>query len=71
MTLLKEKELMCAEVMRENGITNRKIARQFKVDESTIRYRLKRRADGTKDGRSRQSSVCDPYRDVIDSWNAE
>lgn len=71
MTKLKEKELMCAEVLRENGISNREIARQLQVDESTVRYRLKREQESSDDGRSRQPSVCDPYKDIIHKWITE
>jgi len=68
MTKLKERELMCATVLRENGISNREIAKQLNVDESTIRYRLKRNQDKQKDGRNSQPSVCDPYKDVVENW---
>ena len=70
MTKLKEKEFMCAEVLRENGMSNREIAKQFEVDESTIRYHQERKKEGIEDGRRHQPSVCDPYRQVIEDWNA-
>ncbi len=69
MTKLKEKELMCAEVLQENGMSNREVAKQFNVDESTIRYRLNRRKKGEVDGRSHQPSICDPYQEEIEEWN--
>ena len=68
MTKLKERELMCAKVLRENGISNREIARQLNVDESTIRHRLNRRQEKIEEGRTRQPSVCDPYKKVIEEW---
>lgn len=68
MTKLRERELVCAEVLRENGESMRGVARQLGVDESTIRYRLRRRGEGEEDGRCRQPSLCDPYGAVIAAW---
>jgi transposase len=71
MTKLKERELMCADVLQENGISNREIARKLGVDESTIRYRSKHRQDRIVDGLNRQASVCDPYKKMIEKWMSD
>ena len=64
MTKLREKEVMCAEVLV------REVGRQLGVNESTVRYRLKRREEGVEDGRH-QASVCDEYEEVIGKWMEE
>lgn len=62
---------MCAEVLRENGTSYREVGRQLGVDESTVRYRLKRQQEGVEDGRIHQASVCDEYEEVIGKWMEE
>ena len=42
MAKLQDNDVICIEVLRAKGHSNRNIAREFNVDESTIRYRLKR-----------------------------
>jgi transposase len=38
------------------------------VDESTVRYRLKRRREGAVDGRKRQEEVCAAFEPAIRAW---
>jgi len=65
---LSERDLVCAEVLVGKGKSVRSIATDLGVDESTLRYRLKRRAEAAVDGRQQQSSACDPHAEVIDAW---
>ena len=44
MARLSERELVCAEVLVDKGRSVRSVAKELGVDESTLRYRLKRRA---------------------------
>ena len=68
MAKLLEKDVMAAEVMKERGRSIRSLAHDFDVDESTLRYRLKRRAEGAEDGRKRQPEAVGPYAEVADGW---
>lgn len=70
MASLSEADLVCAEVLVGKGRSVRGVARELGVDESTLRYRLKRRALGAVDGRSKQPEACEPYSDVIEAWIA-
>lgn len=51
-------------VLAEKGQSRREIARVLGLDESTVRYHLKRMAEGAVDGRSRQ-------RQGAEAWAAE
>ena len=52
MTKLREEDLVCAQVLTaEGGRSVRSTAQEVGVAESTLRYRLKRRAEGAVDGR--------------------
>jgi len=70
MTKLREKEIMCVEVLTHAGHSVRAAADQLAVAESTLRYRLKRRRDRVEDGRKHQPESCAPYAGVIDAWIA-
>jgi len=65
---LSVRELVCAEVLVGKGRSVRSVAKELGVDESTLRYRLERRAAGAVDGRTQQAEACDPFKDVIESW---
>src|SRR5690625_4220527 len=54
----------------EKGRSIRSIAVELGVDESTLRYRVKRRAAGTVDGRSSQAEACAAHDAVIREWIA-
>lgn len=60
MAKLSERELVCAEVLVDKGRSVRSVAKELGVDESTLRYRLRRRAEGAVDGRARQAEACAP-----------
>ena len=64
---LSARELDCAEVLVGKGKSVRSIARDLQVDESTLRYRLARRAAGATDGRSEQPEACDDVAGVIEA----
>lgn len=70
MAKLSERDLVCAEVLVGKGKSVRSIATDLGVDESTLRYRLKRRAEAAVDGRQQQPSACDAHSGVIDAWIA-
>ena len=70
MAKLSERDLVCAEVLMGKGKSVRSIATDLGVDESTLRYRLKRRAEAAVDGRQQQPSACDAHSGVIDAWIA-
>ena len=71
MARLSERELVCAEVLvGDKGRSVRSVATELGVDESTLRYRLKRRAARAVDGRSRQPVACDAVAGVIEAWIA-
>ena len=61
---LKREEVMTIQVLHERGLSNRAIAHQLGIDEKAVRYRLARRAEGRRDGRSnkvfRAASVAKP-----------
>lgn len=68
MAKLSMRELVCAEVLVGKGRSVRSVARELGVDESTLRYRLQRRAEGVVDGRTQQAEACDPFAGVIEAW---
>lgn len=70
MAKLSEREMVCAEVLVGKGRSVRSVARELGVDESTLRYRLQRRAEGAVDGRSLQAEACGPFAGVIEAWIA-
>lgn len=71
MTKLREKDLVCAEVLVDKSHSVREVSRRLGVAESTLRYRLKRRSPGTMDGRSLQGEACAKHEEAILSWLKE
>jgi len=71
MSKLQEREIMCALVLREKGLSVRQIARQLGVDESTVRYHLNRRKTKVEDGRRGKPEACTPWKNQIDPWLLE
>jgi len=65
---LKERQLVCAEVLLERGWSMRRTAKELGVDESTLRYRMARRQADPIDGRSLKPERCDPFDAVIAAW---
>jgi transposase len=71
-TKLYEEELVCAEVLTEKAHWSvRATAQELGVAESTLRYRLGRRAAGATDGRAQQAEVCQAFAAVIAAWMAD
>ncbi len=70
MTKLRERDLVVMDVLRERGWSTRATARELGVDESTLRYRIKRREGKAEDGRRRQPEACTPWGGVIEPWLA-
>jgi transposase-like protein len=58
MAKLQGEDVMVADVMERRGWSIRTLAGDFGVDESTLRYRLRRLRDGAEDGRKRQAEAC-------------
>ncbi len=59
---------MTIEVLHERGCSNREIARQLGIRESAVRYRLKRLAEGARDGRSGKPFLAEAVHEVIAEW---
>ena len=70
MAKLSERDLVCAEVLVGRGRSVRSVARELDVDESTLRYRLSRRAASAADGRVCQPEAAAVVEDVINAWIA-
>ena len=68
MARLRRKDIEAMAWMVEQGTTIRSAARVGGCDESTLRYHLRRRAEGAEDGRRRQPEAVGPYAEVADSW---
>ena len=68
MAKLRERDLVVMDVLREKGWSTRAVARELGVDESTLRYRLRRREGGVVDGRRGQAEACEPWQGVIAPW---
>ena len=65
---LSEEEVVTIKVLAEKGQKKSEIARAMNVTEGTVRYHLRREAEGDKDGRRLKSRKVDPYREVIGEW---
>ncbi len=59
---------MAAAKLKKNGESVRSLGRLFKVDESSLRYRLKRLEDGATDGRQGQAEICSGFSGEIAHW---
>ncbi len=70
MARLRRKNIEAMVWMREQGVRVRAVARVAGCDESTVRYHLRREAEGAEDGRRRQPEAVGPYADVADGWIA-
>jgi transposase len=68
MPKLREEDVTAMDVMQRRGWSKRALAREMGVDESTVRYRLKRRREGAVDGRKRQEEVCAAFEPAIRAW---
>jgi transposase len=71
MAKLKERDIVCADVLQQRGESVRAIARKLSVDESTLRYRLGRVRRSARDGRADKAEACDPHAELIAAWIGE
>jgi transposase len=68
MPKLREEDVTAMDVMQRRGWNKRALAREMGVDESTVRYRLKRRRERAVDGRKRQEEACASFGAVVSAW---
>ena len=68
---LSEEEVVTIRILAEKGQKKSGIARAMNVTEGTVRYHLRRKAEGDKDGRRLKSRKVDPYREVIGEWMSD
>jgi transposase len=61
---LQGKDVMAAAIMQGHGQSCRSLARMMAVDESTLRYRLRRFREGAEDGRRRQPESCVTFHEL-------
>jgi IS30 family transposase len=62
---------MTIKTLAAKGQPARAIGRQLGPCEGTVRYHLKRMAEGASDGRGRQVRRASLHREAIDHWIAE
>jgi hypothetical protein len=65
---LSPEECVTLSTLKQKGQSNAQIARTLGVTEGTIRYRLRRDAAGTEDGRQNKPHRADPLARVIDHF---
>ena len=68
MSKLQGKDVMAAAILQGHGQSCRSLARMMAVDESTLRYRLRRFRERTEDGRRRQPESCVTFHELIMQW---
>ena len=57
---------MVAKGMQEHGTSMRRLAKQFRVTEGAVRYRLKKLEEGLReDGRAKQTTALDDYAAAV------
>lgn len=59
---------MTIKVLEERGATKAEIARLLDVSEGTVRYHVRRMADGRIDGRSGQPQKAEAFASAIEHW---
>jgi hypothetical protein len=67
----REQEIVCAEVLLTKGRSIRGIAVDLGMEESTLRYHLKRRQTKSAGGRRGKGEACGDFDDVIRVWIAD
>lgn len=69
MAKLTKEEIVTLQVLKNKGETNRAIAHRLSVTEGTIRYHLRRQANGVTDGRKKQCLIETlGLEQVVDHW---
>lgn len=59
---------MTIKTLAAKGVSNRAIGRQLGLSEGTVRYHLRRIAEGTQDGRVRQMRAASAVAGAIEHW---
>ena len=65
---LRGEEVVTIQVLAEKGVSHCGIARTLGVNEGTVRYPLRRAAEGAEDGRKRQPHRAAGLAEVIRTW---
>jgi len=68
---LTKEEVVTIRVLTEKGQNNCEIARTLAVTEGTVRYHLRRAAEGAVDGRSQRDFEVESMAAAIADWHAE
>jgi len=68
---LTKEEVVTIRVLAEKGQNHCEIARALGVTEGTVRYHLRRAADGAEDGRRLKPFQAEPMAKVIAAWHAQ
>lgn len=68
MALLDWEAVVTIKTLAKQGVSNREAARILGVSEGSVRYHLKRLAEGATDGRSKQQPLAASYREAIDAY---
>ena len=68
---LGQEEIVTIRVLAEKGQNHCEIARTMGVTESTVRYHLKRAAQGAQDGRRGKTERASDVAEVIAAWHEE
>lgn len=70
MAKLAGEDVVTLETLAARGVPNREIARLLNVSEGSVRYHLRRKAQGASDGRARQARRAEAFREAIDAYLA-
>ena len=68
---LRREEIVTIAVLAEKGQNHCEIARAVGVTEGTVRYHLRRKAEGAEDGRSKRAYKAEALAGVIEHWYAD
>jgi transposase len=68
---LRREEIVTIQVLAEKGQNHCQIARALGVTEGTVRYHLKRQAEGAEDGRKERPFKAEALAEVINCWHAD
>lgn len=68
---LSQEEVVTIRVLADKGQNHCEIARTVGVTESTVRYHLRRAAEGAEDGRRDKEQKAETMAEVIAAWHAE